>query len=170
LVQKIGQVRAVLRVLDNLLHQYESEYHYLFKKVYEQANNENAGVGLQAYYSLPNLARRLLEAFLAFRYPLISGLKDQMDQIGFDAAKKARILRFLHTHSHDAQISEPEHDLSILSETPQILKDIMEVMASEDPRHFEAMAKLVGKGALEEEESLPINEASLTEEPVSPAV
>jgi len=41
--------------------------------------------------------------FLEFSYP---------DAQQLIAQKKTRILRFLHTHSHAGQISDPEHDLS----------------------------------------------------------
>jgi len=93
---------------------------------------------------MPNIARRLLESFLAFRYPAESGeLKQQLDLVAFDTAKKARILRFLHTYSHDGKIAEPEHDLSILAETPDVLKDLIEMIKTEDPKHYGEMTKLL---------------------------
>jgi wobble nucleotide-excising tRNase len=139
-----GKRNAVLKQLDPLLHQYESEYHYLFKKVHDEANSVGTNRGLEEFYGMPNIARRLLESFLAFRYPAESGeLKQQMDLVVFDPAKKARILRFLHTYSHDGKIAEPEHDLSILAETPDVLKDLIEMLKAEDPKHFDEMTKLL---------------------------
>jgi len=100
--------------------------------------------GLEEFYGMPNIARRLLESFLAFRYPAESGeLKQQLDLVAFDTAKKARILRFLHTYSHDGKIAEPEHDLSILAETPDVLKDLIEMIKTEDPKHYGEMTKLL---------------------------
>jgi wobble nucleotide-excising tRNase len=135
---------SVIKVLDPLLHEFESEYHYLFKKICETAQNTSPGTSLAVYYALPNMARRLLEAFLAFRYPSLSGnLHKQMEQVhSIDPAKKARLLRFTHTHSHDPQVPEPEHDLSILSETPQVLRDLLDLMEAEDRGHFEEMIKV----------------------------
>lgn len=131
--------------LDSLLHEYESEYHYLFSLVYEAANSE-AGGDLQQNYHLPNVARRLLESFLAFRQPSKSGeLRQQLDLIDFDVAKKTRILRFLHTHSHAGQISDPEHDPSILIETKQVLNDLLGLIQKDDGRHFDQMKELVVK-------------------------
>lgn len=140
-----GQRNACLRVLDPLLQKFDSEYHYLFKKVYEEANCGIKRPALEDYYAMPNIARRLLEAFLAFHFPAHSGeLNQQLDQVtGFDPAKKARILRFLHTYSHDGKIGEPEHDLSILAETPQVLKELLELIATEDAKHFDEMVKFV---------------------------
>ncbi len=139
-----GKRSAALKQLDPLLHQFESEYHYLFKKIREEAASSPTGRGLEEYYGMPNIARRALESFMAFRYPAESGeLKQQLDMATFDPAKKARILRFLHTYSHDGKIAEPEHDLSILSETPQVLNDLLDLIKAEDPKHYSEMEKLV---------------------------
>jgi wobble nucleotide-excising tRNase len=140
-----GNRSSSISKLDSLLHEYESEYHYLFSLVYKAANSEEEA-GLQQNYHLPNIARRLLESFLAFRQPSKSGeLRQQLDVIVFDVAKKTRILRFLHTHSHAGQISDPEHDPSILLETKQVLNDLLCLIRKEDERHFEQMKALVTK-------------------------
>ena len=101
---------------------------------------------MQQNYHLPNIARRLLESFLAFRQPSKPGeLRQQLDVIDFDVAKKTRILRFLHTHSHAGQISDPEHDPSILIETKQVLNDLLCLIKKDDARHFDQMKALVTK-------------------------
>jgi len=142
-----GQRSATLGPLDPLLHEFESEYHYLFKKIYEEASRP-AQANLEAYYSLPNIGRRLLEAFLAFRIPSSTGeLFQKLEHIQFDVAKKNRILRFLHTHSHFDQIGDPEHDLSVLSETPAILKDLLDMMRETDNVHYDGMLDRVAQQA-----------------------
>lgn len=138
-----GNRSSSISKLDSLLHEYESEYHYIFSLVYKAASAEEEA-GLQQNYHLPNIARRLLESFLAFRQPSKSGdLRQQLDLIDFDLAKKTRILRFLHTHSHAEQISEPEHDPSILIETKQVLNDLLCLIQKDDNRHFDQMKALV---------------------------
>ena len=140
-----GNRSSSISKLDRLLHEYESEYHYLFSLVYGAANSVEEA-GLQENYHLPNIARRLLESFLAFRQPSKSGeLRQQLDLIDFDVAKKTRILRFLHTHSHAGQISDPEHDPSILIETRQVLSDLLCLIQKDDNRHFEQMKELVAR-------------------------
>ncbi len=138
-----GSRTANLKPLDPFLYQYESEYHYLFKRVHEEAFKQ-AGQGLEAYYAIPNIARRLLESFLAFRVPDKSGeLFQKLEVVQFDAVKKTRILRFLHTYSHFDQIAEAGHDPSVLSETPAILQEVLALIQSCDPEHFRSMAALV---------------------------
>jgi wobble nucleotide-excising tRNase len=142
-----GARTAKLEVLDPFLHQYESEYHYLFKRVYEEAHKAIAP-SLEAYYAIPNIARRLLEAFLAFRIPDKPGeLFQKLECIDYDAAKKTRILRFLHTYSHFDQVAEPDHDPSVLSETPAILLEVLGLMRACDPAHFKSMEQLVNSQA-----------------------
>jgi len=132
---------AKITTLDRLLIDYESEYHYLFSLVYQGANPKNGE--LEHFYHLPNISRRLLEAFLAFRKPSTEGLYAKLEHLNFDNAKKARILRFLHTHSHSGEVDDPEHDISILSETPEVLKDLLDLIRFEDKRHFEEMEKAI---------------------------
>ena len=134
---------TTLRALDPLLEQYESEYHYLFACVHRAANATGA-TALEQNYGLPNVARRLLEMFLAFRRPQIAGeLWQKLKDVAFDEAKKVRIARFVHTHSHGDTVGEPEHDPSLLGEARAVLADLLELIKSEDPQHFTAMVGLV---------------------------
>ncbi len=140
---------STIRPLDPLLEKYESEYHYLFARIYRAARASPPPM-LEDSYILPNMARRLLEAFLAFRQPQVSGeLWQKLKDVNFDEAKKLRILRFLHTHSHGDTIGEPEHDPSSLGEARSVLKNLLEFIKDQDPGHFAAMAKLVDPPAEE---------------------
>jgi wobble nucleotide-excising tRNase len=132
---------AKITILDKLLMDYESEYHYLFSLVHKGANSTS--VELEAFYHLPNITRRLLEAFLAFRKPSKETLYAKLEQLNFDTAKKARIYRFLQAHAHGDDIDDPKHDISILSETPAVLTDILTLIKSEDKGHFEEMEKAI---------------------------
>jgi wobble nucleotide-excising tRNase len=137
--------------LDPLLEQFESEYHYLFARIH-RAVGETKALPLEDSYTLPNIARRLVEMFLAFRRPDVSGeLWEKFKTLSFDEAKKFRILRFLHTHSHSDAIEEPEHDPSALAEARPVLSDLLDLIKSEDIAHFSAMEKLVVPLVEEEE-------------------
>ncbi len=140
---------ASIRPLDHLLEQYESEYHYLFSRIYRAASSASPAE-LEKNYVLPNMARRLMEAFLAFRQPDASGeLWQKVRDVNFDEAKKVRILRFLHTHSHGDAVGEPEHDPCLLGEADSVLKDLLDFIKSQDPKHFDAMVNLINPPAAE---------------------
>jgi hypothetical protein len=120
----------------------------LFACVYRAAN-ATGETELEQNYGLPNVARRLLEMFLAFRRPQIAGeLWQKLKDVTFDEAKKVRIARFVHTHSHGDTVGEPEHDPSLLSEARAVLADLLELIGAEDAQHFTAMVSLIsGPGA-----------------------
>ncbi|WP_405419478.1 AAA family ATPase [Marinobacter flavimaris] len=134
-----GNRSSSLVPLDPLLANYESEYHYLFKQIWSVAQSTEAAP-LEQYYVLPNVGRRLLETFLSFKFP---GGKPAlgllMSKVEFDPAKKTRLLRFLHVHSHHDRVADPEHDLSTLSEAPQVFSDLLELMQALDEGHYKGL-------------------------------
>ncbi len=138
-----GSRTIQLGPLDRLLEEHESEYQYLFKRVYDEAHRSDVD-SLEHHYGLPNVARRLIEAFLAFRFPEMSGdLAPRLDRVSIDGAKKTRILRLLNTYSHAGAITDPEHDLSLLAETQPVLLDVLEMMKAVDKDHYDGLEKLI---------------------------
>ncbi len=139
--------RAELAALDTLLSEYESEYSYLFSQVVKGAG-DSAGE-IEKFYHYPNIARRVLEAFLAFRLPNSahageSNMHDSLHELGFDAAKTNRILNFLNAHSHNARPDgSVDHDESILLETPAVLADVLALIEHADSKHCTEMKRLV---------------------------
>ncbi len=134
---------TALRPLDPLLEQYESEYHYLFARVYRERSIATE-TALEQLYDIPNVARRLFETFLAFRQPQVPGeLWKKLQNTQFDQSKKLRIIRFVHTYSRSERIGDPEHDPSLLGEARSVLDDILAFIKAEDPGHFEAMVEVV---------------------------
>ncbi|ODS33595.1 MAG: hypothetical protein SCARUB_01258 [Candidatus Scalindua rubra] len=61
---------AIIKI-DKLLIDYESEYHFLFSVLYKFAKEQEKH--LEEMYPLPNIARKFLENFLAFRVPIVLG-------------------------------------------------------------------------------------------------
>lgn len=142
-----GERTASITAIDPMLEEHESEYHYLFKRIHQEANRDDGGIRLEDYYGMPNQARRLMEAFLAFRYPDGSDdLSKKLDRVDFDPGKKTRILRFLHTYSHSAAIAYPEHDPSVLSETKPVLCDLLNMIKQCDPSHYDGMMRIISTG------------------------
>lgn len=141
-----GQRSASLRWLDPLLEQYESEYHYLFACVYG-AWSAPPTTSLEDYYHVPNVARRLLEGFLAFKVPQASGdLYNALQLVQCEENKKTRILRFVHTQSHGADLV-PGHDPTALGECRAVLSDLFDLMRALDDGHFSAMVQLANPQA-----------------------
>lgn len=145
---------AVIVPLDRSLERFNSEYQFLFSKIYAEATS-TLQTDLGDLYALPNITRRFLEAFLLFRRPSISidtgklYLHHKINAVapGFDEVKKTRILRFLQTFSHDNKVGEEEHDLFLLSETRDVLKDVLSLIESEDSMHYKGMVEAISRSS-----------------------
>lgn len=136
---------SAITALPKLLEKHESDYHYLFKRIYDVAHLVGEP---DDPYPLPNLARRLVETFLTFRYPSVTGdLAKKFDLVNFDEGKKIRILRFLNVFSHDKRIGATEHDVSLLAEAKPVLLQVMELIQAEDVRHYAQMMLCLGNGS-----------------------
>ena len=135
---------GIIRELDDLLKEYETDYQYLFARILDAS--VAASGDLAENYPLPNMARRMLETFLAFRQPdKTGGLWQRMEAVEYPDAKKIRILRFLHTHSHSDGVGASEDDMTALAEVPKVLGDLLGMIEAEDKDHYLAMKRLVRK-------------------------
>ena len=144
---------AVIGELDPLLLQFESEYHYLFKTLHDIANS-TGDEELSFYYNVPNMARRLLESFLAHYVPDRQGeLFHKMEGVPYDGAIKTRILRLLNTYSHLAVVDEPGHDPTVLSETREVINQLLEMIKALDEKHYIGMISLISASTSDTGES-----------------
>lgn len=133
-----------------------SEYHYLFWRLAHtlEACRQNPSIesDLDAGAILPNVARRVLEGFFAFRYPdLIDDFAGSVTRANEDAdpTTQRRIERFLQQYSHNG-----EADTSRGVPRPEavtILTAVFDLMKVIDSDHLSSMCA-----------ALDLNEASLT--------
>lgn len=139
-----GERSSHISTIDPLLEEFESEYHFLFRQVYDVANEPVSAAEFAQFYGIPNIARRLIETFLAYRFPDCGGdLIKRFDRVDFDSAKKTRILRLLNTYSHSGGIIDPEHDPSVLAEAREVMRAILELIQTVDDDHYQGMMKLL---------------------------
>lgn len=137
-----GRRQSSIRPLDSLLRNYESDYHYLFSCVYRAAKQSTPERGLEANYGLPNIARRLVESFLAFKQPRAARMWTKLEELDFEPAAKARIGRFLDVHSHQDTIDGTVFDPVPLAESGAVLQDVLRLIKAVDEDHYLAMVEL----------------------------
>lgn len=128
--------------LDALLLSYESDYHYLFKKVLE-GSEMPAQLPLEAYYQLPNIARRMLETFVAFKVPSSKSFHAKLDKLPGDPAMKARIYQFVQAFSHDDAIGDEGQGALALAEGPAVLKALLQLVRDTDVDHYTQMTEAI---------------------------
>lgn len=138
-----GRRQSEICPLDKLLEKFESDYHYTFSLIHHLATGP--AQSLDHYFSAPNLARKLMETFLAFHSPRPSSesIFAKLEEIPFDEHKKARIFRFLNEHSHSSAIGGDQQDFSSLNETPDVLKDLLAMIKVASKQHYDGMLALV---------------------------
>lgn len=129
---------------DKFRKRIRSQYHYLFwtvaRALCECTDEPDMVKEAEAVAVIPNVARKMLEAFLSFKYPdqvgdfegsvkaAISGMSDPMRQ---------RVVRFLHHHSHNE-----EGDIGKgvdPSEAVAVLSSVFELIRYVDENHYLAM-------------------------------
>jgi wobble nucleotide-excising tRNase len=140
------QRNSAIVEIDKLLLDYESEYHFLFNVLYKLAEEHDHN--LEKIYPIPNVARKFLESFLAFRVPLglrVTNIHERLKRIeNFDEKKKDRIRRFVETHSHPRYESGiQDFDMSLLGEASDIVNDMIDLIKQEDPKHYAFLVESV---------------------------
>jgi|WetSurMetagenome_2_1015567.scaffolds.fasta_scaffold00458_1 wobble nucleotide-excising tRNase len=142
---------AILSRLDNLLRDYESEYHYLFKKLlsFEEDNPGDGHLTIKVLYDYPILARKLLECFLSYRVPkrgsfytrLIS-LKDVNKEISGEDLNY--VYAFVNSHSHlDSKNGLVQFDPTLSVSGPESIKTVLKIVQQADEGHYKLMLKAV---------------------------
>jgi len=132
--------------LDPLLKKYDSDYQYLFSKLKEfQSKEKTEQEDLEQIYPYPNIARRVLETFLSFRYPTKgSNFRDKIDATKAEKRIKESIYRFTNIKSHGTVSSMQSFD-SVTFEPEAISKinEVLEMIRLEDPVHYGEMEKII---------------------------
>ena len=143
-----GIRNAELENMPDSLLKYNSEYHYIFSRLFE-FKNSNA-LDINDSFVTANLSRKLLESFFYFKYPehrsdlsslLNSGLKG-CESITFET--KEKIYNFINKYSHSDKI-EINEDTSenLMGESHPVIEDIFKWIEEVDKTHYDEMVKVV---------------------------
>ena len=116
--------------LDNLLKKFDSDYQYLYGRLIEFENaTEKEKEDLIKIYPYPNIARRVLEVFLSFKFPAKTDFRAKIEAINKPTITKdikQSVYRFTNIESHgtikemegfSSEILEPsarDHILNVL--------------------------------------------------------
>lgn len=145
---KDGVVRESKLVTAGItLTQYNSEYHYLFSKLY--SFKDKPELNLDEVYLCANLSRKLLESFLCFKFPKKrSDFKQLVDfgVRGHDDIKPEdveRVYRFINRYSHNQQIELDDNTDNLLGESSAVLRQILDMVRIIDEAHYKEMEEVV---------------------------
>jgi wobble nucleotide-excising tRNase len=124
-----NQRKAVIEPLDKELLWNENEYAYLFKQLYRfESDGTIAGS-----YHIPNIARKVLEAFLDFYYPGSESMYRKLEKVNFDGNKKTALLKFANDLSHP---TGKGFDPALVPETQKNVQYLLEMIQTVSPIHY----------------------------------
>lgn len=134
-------------LMSDLLVEYDSDYQYNFAVLFRNTLPPGPDGRIYDFFIIPNLARKVLETFFAFKLPGARDLPAAISnkvyrEAGFDKAKSESLVRFLNVESH-AQSLESLTSTSAISyeEAIDSARFIMEIIETLDETHFKEMVK-----------------------------
>jgi wobble nucleotide-excising tRNase len=142
--------------MDKTLEKYESEYLFLFKQLYEayetvKFTGEDNPDEIAKLMLLPNIARRVLEIFVLFKFPDVStgsviNLYTAIKPLSVKVPpEKISILdRVLNKVSHGREEGVDSINMLDISETPKAVQYVLEFIKEADSLHFEGLEKAIG--------------------------
>lgn len=137
--------QAKLVPMNQLLREYDSEYHYLFSLLYSFGNNEQEA---PSFLLMPNVMRKVLELFLAFKRPGNDGLSSKVEALANDprinAARLRAIDRLVQLESHADSLDDfIGHSSLTVEETADAASSLLNIIETIDQDHFNKMRSLV---------------------------
>jgi len=143
-----GQDRrsSTISPMSRLLREYDSEYHFLFSHILKFIEDPNAYY--DHGYMMPNVLRRVLDVFLAFKCPGSSGLTGQIERLckvypNLDRDRLAALERLAQVESHSDNLDDLLSFSSMtLEETRAAAGALIDMMGHVDSNHLTDLRRL----------------------------
>jgi wobble nucleotide-excising tRNase len=141
-----GSARSTRLIeMSKLLREYDSEYHFLCHKVLEF---EKAGFGYSEYgFMMPNVIRRVLELFLAFKVPGSGPMKDKLSELckrhpDLDPVRITALERLSQVESHSDNLDDLiAHSSMTIEEARDASGTLLMLMETADEMHTKLIRK-----------------------------
>jgi len=143
---KKGIRGAKISNADDTLMNYNSEYHFLFQKIYEYKSK--SFLELDDCFIIANISRKFLEMFLSFKFPkkrndFYTLLNDSLPNKKY-ATMKDRIYKFINEYSHGDKIESFDATIdNISSESKHIIEDLLKIVKRIDRKHYEELIEII---------------------------
>ena len=141
---------AQLVNIDKTLIEYNSEYHYLFKKLLQ--HREKNTLNIEEAFLIANLSRRLLESFFNFKYPkhrpnLKRLLEDGLQRCEITTEDtKEKIYNSINKYSHSDRIeTDTDSPETLMGESRNVIGDILKWIKEVDENHYKEMVEVINE-------------------------
>lgn len=141
---------AHIEPIDPTLKNYETEYHFLFKRLVDLRNilNDGNDPELAQIYDYPNIARKVIECYLAFKIPNSGSLssrlrllrKEYKDTVKMEEIED--VSSFINSGSHlDSKTGLLQFDSSLTKNIKHYVEATLSLIEKTDQLHFRTMMK-----------------------------
>ena len=139
--------KAKVITLDKTLRNYKSEYHFLFAKLKEFSEKQDAQY--EDFYTIGNMARRFFDIFADFKIPttgdqkskmevLVKNINDPDEKIStVDSGKAYKLVNEFSHNSDPTSAIEHKHK----GESKDAIKILLKIIKESDSKHFEVLEK-----------------------------
>jgi wobble nucleotide-excising tRNase len=103
LVRRKDDGTSTVETIPRELLRYKSEYHYLFATLLKFQTA--TGTDFDQLFSLPNVARRFMEAFGGIMIPKYQGLPSKLPRLIADPIQRERVWKFINDYSHNTTLN-----------------------------------------------------------------
>jgi wobble nucleotide-excising tRNase len=130
--------------MSRLHREYDSEYQFLFQKVLQF---EASGATHSDYtFMMPNVIRRVLDVFMAFRIPRNGPVLDKIhtlcSQYGLDTERMIALERLAQVESHSDSLDDLiSHSSMTIEEAQDANAALLTLMEAVDPEHLAGLRK-----------------------------
>jgi len=131
--------------LPPLLREYDSEYHFLCSRVF---GLEKVGEAHSEYdFMMPNIIRRVLEVFLAFRVPGTAAIEDKLGKLteqfpGLEQTRVKALVRLAQVESHSDSLDDlVGYSRMTVEEIREANAALIHLMGKTDEKHASAMRR-----------------------------
>lgn len=130
------------------LTRYNSEYHYIFSRLHSLKGQKN--LETDDHFLAANLSRKLLEAFLSFKFPKNRGNFANLFNTAVSASasledeRKDKIYKFINEYSHNDLIETNDDFVeNLMGEGVSVISDIFDWINELDEKHYQEMMAVV---------------------------
>ncbi|EKF72929.1 hypothetical protein A11A3_16295 [Alcanivorax hongdengensis A-11-3] len=130
------------------LTRYNSEYHYIFSRLHSLKGQKN--LETDDHFLAANLSRKLLEAFLSFKFPKNRGNFANLFNTAVSASasledeRKDKIYKFINEYSHNDLIETNDDFVeNLMGEGVSVISDIFDWINELDEKHYQEMMEVV---------------------------
>jgi wobble nucleotide-excising tRNase len=118
------------------LLKFKSEYSYLFSILLTYKTNPTQD--FDQLYNLPNILRRFIETFTAFKYLSTRNIEENIERLIKNPVKCEQVRKFVHYYSHSLT-TDRMMQFSDLTECTTVVDTVLDSVKALDIEHYDSL-------------------------------